>query len=103
MLRANPERAIAVAWGAKPVGREAVYPVKVWVEASERTGLLRDISELFAKERMNVTAVHTQAAPHARGALVQMELTVEVDHATRLSAVLAQIARIPGVRGARRH
>src|SRR6185369_11576309 len=44
MLRANPERAIAVAWGAKPAGRDAVYPVKVWVEANDRTGLLRDIS-----------------------------------------------------------
>jgi len=101
MLRANPERAIAVAWGAKPAGRDAVYPVKVWVEASERAGLLRDISEQFAKERMNVTAVHSQ--PHAGSALVQMELTVEVDVASRLPAVLAQITRIPGVRSARRH
>ncbi len=103
MLRANPERAIAVAWGTKPVGRDAVYPVKVWVEAGERAGLLRDISELFAKERMNLTAVQTQPAPHASGSLVHMELTVEVDNATRLPAVLAQIIRIPGVRSARRH
>jgi GTP pyrophosphokinase len=103
MLRANPERAIAVTWDTKPVGRDAVYPVKVWVEAGERAGLLRDISELFAKERMNVTAVHTQPAPHASGSLVHMELTVEVDNAARLPAVLAQITRIPGVRGARRH
>ena len=76
---------------------------RVWVEASERTGLLRDISELFAKERMNVTAVHTQSAKGAPGTLAQMELTVEVDDATRLTAVLAQITRIPGVRSARRH
>jgi GTP pyrophosphokinase len=103
MLRVNPERAIAVAWGAKPAGREALYPVKVWLEATERTGLLRDVSELLAKERMNVTAVHTQPAPSASGAVVHMELTVEVDNATRLPAVLAQITRIPGVRGARRH
>ena len=101
MLRANPERAIAVAWGSRPGGSEAVYPVKVWIEAQERSGLLRDVSELFAKERMNVTAVQTQQAP--QGGLVHMELTVEVDHATRLPSVLAQIARIPGVRSARRH
>jgi GTP pyrophosphokinase len=102
MLRANPERAIAVAWGVKPAGRDTAYPVKVWIEASERANLLRDISELFAKERMNVTAVHTQPAPHAQGSLVHMELTVEVDNATRLPAALAQITRIPGVRSARR-
>jgi GTP pyrophosphokinase len=76
--------------------------VKVWVEAQERNGLLRDISELFAKERMNVTAVHTQAAKGSLGAPAQMELTVEVDDAMRLPPVLAQITRIPGVRSARR-
>ena len=102
MLRANPERAIPVAWGARPTHREALYPVKVWVEASERTGLLRDISELFAKERMNVTAVHAQSGKGALGALAQMEITVEVDDATRLGGVLAHITRIPGVRAARR-
>jgi GTP pyrophosphokinase len=102
MLRANPERAIAVTWGAKAARREATYPVKVWVEAHERTGLLRDISELFAKERMNVTAVHTQSSKGTQGTLAQMELTVEVDDAMRLQPVLAQIARIAGVRSARR-
>jgi GTP pyrophosphokinase len=102
MLRVSPERAIAVAWGARPTHREALYPVKVWLEAQERTGLLRDISELFAKERMNVTAVHTQSAKSGQGPLAQMELTVEVDDAMRLPGVLAQITRIAGVRSARR-
>jgi GTP pyrophosphokinase len=102
MVRANPERAIPVTWGAKPTNREALYPVKVRVEANDRTGLLRDISELFAKERMNVTAVQSQSSKGALGALALMEITVEVDDALRLPAVLAQITRIPGVRSARR-
>ncbi len=102
MLRASPERAIPVAWGAKPTHREALYPVKVRVEANDRTGLLRDISELFAKERMNVTAVQSQTGKGPLGTLAQMEITVEVDDALRLPGVLAQITRIPGVRSARR-
>ena len=102
MLRASPERAISVAWGAKPTHREALYPVNVRVEANDRTGLLRDISELFAKERMNVTAVQSQTSTGARGTLAQMEITVEVDDALRLPGVLALISRIPGVRSARR-
>ncbi|HET9206388.1 MAG TPA: bifunctional (p)ppGpp synthetase/guanosine-3',5'-bis(diphosphate) 3'-pyrophosphohydrolase [Burkholderiaceae bacterium] len=102
MLRASPERAIPVAWGAKPTHREALYPVKVRVEANDRTGLLRDISELFAKERMNVTAVQSQTSTGALGTLAQMEITVEVDDALRLPGVLALISRIPGVRSARR-
>ena len=102
MLRASPERAIPVAWGAKPTHREALYPVNVRVEANDRTGLLRDISELFAKERMNVTAVQSQTSTGALGTLAQMEITVEVDDALRLPGVLALISRIPGVRSARR-
>jgi GTP pyrophosphokinase len=35
-----------------PAGRLAcVYPVDVAVEAADRQGLLRDISEVFAKEK----------------------------------------------------
>jgi GTP pyrophosphokinase len=102
MLRANPERAISVAWGARPAQREALYPVLVRIEANDRTGLLRDISELFAKERMNVTAVQSHTGKGALGTLAQMEITVEIDDASRLTGVLAQITRISGVRSARR-
>jgi (p)ppGpp synthase/HD superfamily hydrolase len=49
-----------------------------------------------------VTAVQSQTSKGALGTLAQMELTVEVDDALRLPAVLAQITRIPGVRSARR-
>ncbi len=37
----------------------ALYPVDVIVEAADRQGLLRDISEVFAKEKMNVIGVNT--------------------------------------------
>lgn len=102
MLSVNPERAIAVAWGARPSQRDALYPVKVWIEANDRSGLLRDITELFAKERMNVTAVRTQAGRGTAGAPAQLEITVELDDASRLPAALSQVARLPGVRSARR-
>jgi GTP pyrophosphokinase len=102
MLRVNPERAIAVAWGRQPAGRELAYPVQVWIEAVDRTGLLRDVSELLAKERMNITGVTTQPVKGPAGALARMELTVEVDDAARLTSVLQQVARIPGVRAAHR-
>jgi GTP pyrophosphokinase len=102
MLRTNPQRAIAVAWGTQSDGKTALYPVHVWVEALDRPGLLRDISELFAKERMNVTAVSTQSVKGPIGSQVHMVATVEVDDAARLAKVLAQLTRIPGVQAARR-
>ena len=36
---------IEVAWGTPRSGKEALYPIDVVVEASDRQGLLRDITE----------------------------------------------------------
>jgi len=48
----NPERVIDVRWGERKSGHDAaVYPVDVAVEAVDRQGLLRDISEVFSKEK----------------------------------------------------
>jgi GTP pyrophosphokinase len=51
-----------------------VYPVDVAVQASDRQGLLRDISEVFTKEKMNVTGVQTQSIK----GVAWMTFTVEV-------------------------
>ncbi|HSI57177.1 MAG TPA: ACT domain-containing protein, partial [Ideonella sp.] len=80
----------------------AVYPVDVGVEASDRQGLLRDISEVFAKEKMNVTGVHSQSVSDSGGKTAWMTFTVEVADASRLQQVMGHVARIPGVRNARR-
>jgi GTP pyrophosphokinase len=98
----SPERVIAVAWGERKGDGSAVYPVDVVVEANDRQGLLRDITEVFAREKVNVTGVKTQSVKDARGGTAWMTFTVEVDDASRLGQVLAQVARVAGVRAARR-
>ena len=100
-LRA-PERVIAVAWGAPRGDRPALYPVDVMVEAADRQGLLRDISELFAKEKMNVTGVKTQSVKDTSGGTAWMTFTIEVADAARLAHVLGLAGRISGVRSVRR-
>ncbi|MBC7501403.1 MAG: bifunctional (p)ppGpp synthetase/guanosine-3',5'-bis(diphosphate) 3'-pyrophosphohydrolase, partial [Herminiimonas sp.] len=55
-----PERVIHTAWGAPE--RETVYPVDIFVLAGDRQGLLRDISEIFLREKINVIGVSTQSA-----------------------------------------
>jgi GTP pyrophosphokinase len=97
-----PERVIAVAWGQARGDKAPLYPVDVIVEAADRQGLLRDISELFAKEKMNVTGVRTQSAKESGGVTAWMTFTIEVADAARLSHVLGQAARIDGVRSVRR-
>jgi GTP pyrophosphokinase len=97
-----PERVIAVAWGQARGDKAALYPVDVIVEAADRQGLLRDISELFAKEKMNVTGVRTQSVKESGGGTAWMTFTIEVADAARLSHVLGLAARIDGVRTVRR-
>jgi GTP pyrophosphokinase len=98
----SPERLIAVEWGQTGEASSAQYPVDVAIEAVDRQGLLRDISEVFAKEKVNVVAASTQSRRGADGALARMTFTVEVSHATRLRPVLESVAKVRGVRMARR-
>lgn len=102
MAAQAPERAIAVEWGLPRPGGEAVYPVDVRIDAADRPGLLRDISEVFARDKVNVTGVHTQSVRDGRGDTAWMTFTVEVADAARLQQVLHQVGRVAGVRSARR-
>ena len=101
MIAKNGERVIEVAWGTPKatVGAQAaVYPVDVAVEAADRQGLLRDISEVFTKEKMNVIGVQTQSVKGT----AWMTFTVEVADSGRLHKVLGLVAELAGVRSARR-
>ena len=100
MAQGSPDRVIDVAWGHPGKERTAVYPMDVVVEAADRSGLLRDITEVFAKEKINVTGVHTQSAKDRSSAW--MTFTVEATDAARLPHVLAQVMQVSGVRHARR-
>ena len=102
MAARAPERVITVAWGRPRGDKASQYPVDVIVEAADRQGLLRDISEVFAKEGMNVTGVNTQSVKDPRGGTAWMTFTVEVADSARLSHVLALVGRVEGVRSARR-
>ena len=95
----TPERLIDVEWGTpKSIEGAAVYPVDVAVEASDRQGLLRDISEVFAKEKMNVIGVQTQSIKGT----AWMTFTVEVLSSAKLNKVRGVVALVKGVRWARR-
>ncbi len=104
MAERHGERVIEVAWGQSGAkgGREAVYPLDVSIEGADRPALLRDVSEVFAKEKMNVIGVSTQSTASAEGRRARMTFTVEAADSARLTQVLAQIERIPGIRHARR-
>jgi GTP pyrophosphokinase len=98
LVRRDPGRVIEVRWGQSKGGDASVYPVDVAIEATDRQGLLRDISEVFAKEKMNVIGVQTQSLK----GLAWMTFTVEVSDSGLLQRVLMQVSHVRGVASARR-
>ena len=78
----NAERVIDVQWGQPRAEKAPVYPVDVIVQALDRQGLLRDISEVFLKEKMNVIGVQTQTVRET----AWLTFTVEVADARAAAA-----------------
>jgi len=93
--RLAAERLIAADWGASA---DATFPVDVVIEAGDRTGLLRDITEIFSREGVNVTATNTAS----RDASARMRLTVEIGNIAELNRVLALVHHVDGVTRAAR-
>lgn len=103
MTRRSPERVIEVDWTVSAeVPSAALYPVDIAVRAVDRQGLLRDVSEVFAKEKMNVVGVKSQSVKDPRGATAWMTFTVEVPDLSRLDDVLLRASQVSGVRSAHR-
>ncbi len=95
MAARNPERVIEATWGEK---QQSVYSCDLYVEASDRQGLLRDISDVLMKEKVNVTAVRTQS----KAGIARMGFTVELQNATQLQRVIGLIGEVQGVASVRR-
>ena len=85
----HPERLIEAEWGKG----EGSYTVDMAVSAADRRGLLRDISDALARERINVSAVRTQT----RDELAFMRFTFEVANMGQLRRALAQVRDVKGV------
>ena len=93
LVARNGERVIEVRWGIQKPGETLLYPVEVSIEASDRQGLLRDISEVFAKEKMNVVGVQSQSVKGT----AWMTFTVEVSDASLLKKVMQTVKSVVGV------
>jgi len=93
----HQERVIDTAWGANSQG-QGVYSVSIVVDALDRQGLLRDISDVFSREHVNVTAVKTLS----RSGRARMAFTVDLGSVTQLQRLLNLVREVSGVIDARR-
>ena len=86
------DRIIEADWGGASGG---TYPVDIHVTAYDRRGLLRDISNLLAGDRVNVVSVNTQTTRNDN--LAVMQLTLEIQDLGQLSRLLDRIGQLPNV------
>ena len=97
MRNKAPERVIQTTWGEH--GKDTVYPVDIFVLAQDRQGLLRDISEVFSREKINVIGVNTQSIKGQ----ARMSFTAEITGTSQLQRALMVIREVGGVQEVRRH
>lgn len=84
LASAAPERLINADWG---IQRGHVFATDLLVEAHNRSTLLRDLSDIMARERINVTAVNTQSKDQR----VMMRFTLEIRDAEQLQRILIKL------------
>ncbi|HEX4843157.1 MAG TPA: bifunctional (p)ppGpp synthetase/guanosine-3',5'-bis(diphosphate) 3'-pyrophosphohydrolase [Limnobacter sp.] len=95
VMRRQPERLIETTWGES---QGLHYPVDISVAANDRQGLLRDITEVFSKDKINVIGVQTETQ---RG-VAKMQFTVEVNSGEQLRQALTHLLEVDGVYEVRR-
>ena len=91
----HPERIIETDWGGHP---EGAFPVDIVVDAHDRQGLLRDVSDVFTREKLNVIAVNTQS----KQGKAHMSFTIEVTNVQQLKRMLIEMHEVEGVVAVRR-
>ncbi|NMF97323.1 bifunctional (p)ppGpp synthetase/guanosine-3',5'-bis(diphosphate) 3'-pyrophosphohydrolase [Aromatoleum toluolicum] len=94
LVRDHPERVIKADWGEQAFNnRESVFPVDVAVQAADRQGLLRDISEVLSREKLNVIAVNTIT----KKGTAFMRFTMEVNSVAQVQRAIALIREVRDV------
>jgi len=89
-------RLIKVEWGHE----DELFPVRIHIEAIDRQGLLKDITQILANAHVNI--IDANIHPKKDNLVVHMDLTVEVRNTGELSQVLGNINLLHNVLEANR-
>jgi GTP pyrophosphokinase len=96
MSAARPDRLIAAAWA----DAASTQPVTLTIVAIDRQGLVRDIGDLLASEKMSIEMMHTTTDKTQSTATIDLRLGV--DDATHLTRLLQRIRKVGSVLSVRR-
>ncbi len=97
MASLKPDRVLQVEWTSADAG---ALTVELTVSAYDRRGLLHDLTDVMAVERLSIDAV-TSKTDHDTG-LAYFVLAVAVNDLEQLARVLRRLAGVPNVIEARR-
>jgi len=96
LMKSRGERILNVQWGRNDSNN---FTVVVEVVAQDRPGLLRDIGDLYLREKINVTRVDSLS----KGIEAKMRFTLMVANTGQLERLLMLIRQVQGVNEARRY
>ena len=95
MSASRPDRLIAASWA----DAAAQQPVTLTIVAIDRQGLVRDIGDLLASEKMSIEMMHTTTDKTQSTATIDVRLGVDdAQHLTRLLQRLRQVGSVLSVR-----
>jgi GTP pyrophosphokinase len=97
MRAQQPQRVLRVEWN---LGADNLMPVQIRVEAFDRRGLLRDVSDVMAMEHLSIDGVNSNTDPQDRIATIVMRTAVRDTEQLRL--VLRRLASVANVLRAER-
>lgn len=92
LITKHPEKILSATWDQQHNDSQ-IFAIDIGIQAQDRSGLLRDISDTLARHKINVTAVQTQS----RYLQANLRFTLEVKQVEDLPRVLANLAEIHGV------
>lgn len=95
-LMEHPERMIEVAWDASGATE---FRVEIVVEATDRMGLLKDITIAIGDAGGNILSAATQTSVQG---VARLRFLVAISDASLLDSLLAIVSRVPSVFDARR-
>ena len=95
-LMEHPERMIEVEWDASGA---AEFQVEIVVEATDRMGLLKDITIALGEGGANILSAATQTSSMG---VARLRFMISISDASMLDPLLALLSRIPSVYDARR-
>ncbi|NWG39923.1 MAG: bifunctional (p)ppGpp synthetase/guanosine-3',5'-bis(diphosphate) 3'-pyrophosphohydrolase [Hydrogenophilaceae bacterium] len=87
----NPDRILQAGWADSR--QEAGFTVDIRLRAFDRQGLLRDVSDVFTKERVDVLRVNTETV----GEYANMALMVSVREAAQVGRLVNKLGQVQSV------